>query len=33
MTGGLVVTGGFRDWRSCTNRRFLVTGGLVVTRG
>ena len=33
MTGGLVVTGGFSDWRSGSNSFFLVTGGLVVTGG
>ena len=32
MTGGLVVTGGFSDWMSGSNRR-IVTGGLVVTGG
>ena len=32
MTGGLVVTGGFSDWTSCSNRR-IVTGGLVVIGG
>ena len=32
MTGGLVVTGAFSDWTSCSNR-WIVTGGPVVTGG
>ena len=32
MVGGLVVTGGFSDWTSSSNRR-IVTGGPVVTGG